>query len=183
MALPVSDASAPRSAQKMVRLLTLIFVGLIATGCGESEPPVVEKVRVSPKDRFEDVIKESGEIAFFGWDGMEYNGGAHFRLTFQQEGKVNLDTLGYNFVFAYGTFRFEGDSLIAIKFDRIKEAPPDNIRGYKEDWPLLRLSELDGHLRIHREDGETAWHLDWPLYPEITGNLWPISASTQNAEQ
>ncbi len=137
---------------------------------------------VSPRLHLERLIEERGEVTFYGWNGMEHNGSAHFHLTFQQERKVKLDTLGYNFVFAHGSFRFEGDSLIGITFDRI-DAPPDNMPGYKDDWPLLRLSESDGHLRIHREDGETAWHLDWPLYPEITEDLWPVSASSQNAEQ
>jgi len=160
----------------------LICALLINSGCRESAPPVIDEATVVPSVRLEELIEENGEVTFYGWNGMEYNGGAHFRLTFQKERKVKLDTLGYNFVFAHGSFRFEGDSLVDITFDRV-DAPPDNVAGYKDDWPLLRLSDLDGHLRIHREDGETAWHLDWPLYSEITEDLWPVSASTQNTEQ
>ena len=112
---------------------------------------------------------------------MQHNGGAHFRLTFQKERKVKLDTLGYNFVFAHGSFRWEEDSLIDITFDQI-DAPEGDRLGYTIDWPSLRLTELEGHLLVHREDGSAAWHIDWPLYPEITEDLWPASAPTKSAE-
>jgi hypothetical protein len=154
---------------------------LITSGCRESELPVTEEVKASPRVRLERLIEESGEVTFYGWNGMQHNGGAHFRLTFQKESKVKLDTLGYNFVFAHGVFRLEEDSLIDIAFDQI-DAPPTDRPGYTADWPLLRLTESEGHLLIHREDGKTAWHIDWPLYPEITGDLWPVSASTRSEQ-
>ncbi|WP_435894698.1 hypothetical protein [Oceaniferula spumae] len=130
----------------------------------------------------ERMIKENGEVTFHGWNGMERNHTAHFRLTFQKEGKVNLDTMGYNFVFAHGSFRLKDDSLLDITFDQI-DAPEIDKRGYTTDWPTLRLTESEGRLQIHREDGSTAWHLDWPLYPMITRDLWPVSTLTNNAEQ
>lgn len=155
---------------------------LIASGCRESELPVTEDVKVSPGVHLERWIEESGEVTFYGWNGMQHNEGAHFCLTFQKENKVKLDTLGYNFVFASGGFRLEEDSLIHIVFDQT-DAPLSDRPGYTTDWPLLRLTESEGHLRIHREDGKTAWHLDWPLYPEITGDLWPVSASIRSDEE
>ena len=160
---------------------------LITSGCRESDLPVTKEVLVakevkaSPKVRLERLIEESGEVTFFGWSGRKHNEGAHFRLTFQKESKVKLDTLGYNFVFAYGSFRLKDDSLIDIAFDQI-DAPSADKPGYAADWPLLRLTESGGHLMIHREDGKTAWHMDWPLYPQVTGDLWPISASAKSAE-
>ena len=75
---------------------------LITSGCRESELFVTEEVNESPRARLERLIEESSEVTFYGWNGMEHNGGAHFHLTFQKESKVKLDTLGYNFVFAHG---------------------------------------------------------------------------------
>lgn len=145
--------------------------------------PVIDEVKVSPTVRLEGLIAESGEVTFYGWNGMEHNtGGAHFRLTFQKERKVKLDTLGYNFVFAHGSYRFEEDSLIDITFDQI-DAPESDKVGYTTEWPSLRLTESEGRFLIHRVDGVTGWHLDWPLYPDITGDLWPVSSTTRNAEQ
>lgn len=138
---------------------------------------MTDEVKVSPAHRLEELIDESYEVIFYGWNGMHHNGGAHFRLTFQNERKVKLDTLGYNFVFAHGSYRFEGDSLIDITFDQV-DGPSTDRPGYTEDWPLLRLTESEGRLLIHREDGKTAWHINWPLYPEIIGDLWPVSTST-----
>ena len=141
-----------------------------------------DEVKVAPRVPLERLIEENGELVFYGWNGVEHNGGAHFRLIFQKEGKVKLDALGYNFVFAHGSFRLGEDSLIDINFVRI-DAPELDRLGYTTEWPSLRLTELEGRLLIHREDGGTAWHIDWPLYPEIVGDLWPVSASTQTAEQ
>ncbi|MGB3117604.1 MAG: hypothetical protein WBE58_02200 [Verrucomicrobiales bacterium] len=169
------------SANKVKTRSILICALLINSGCGESAPPVIDEVKVSPTVRLEGLIEESGEVTFYGWNGMEHNGGAHFRLTFQKDRRVKLDTLGYNFVFAHGSYRFEGDSLIDITFEQI-DAPESDKVGYTTDWPSLRLTESEGRLLIHREDGGAAWHIDWPLYPEITGNLWPVSTSTRNAE-
>ena len=132
--------------------------------------------------RLERLIEDSREVTFYGWNGMQHNEGAHFRLTFQKEGKVKLDTLGYNFVGAYGSYRLEKGALIQIAFTGI-DAPKSDKTGYTTDWPVLRLSELDGRFLIHRADGSAAWHLGWPLYPQIMGDLWPASTAMERADQ
>ncbi len=166
----------------MYTRLILICALLIISGCRESDAPVSDDAELSPEICIERLIEERGEITFYGWNGMEHNCGAHFRLTFMKERKVKLDTLGYNFVFAHGSFDVEGDSLINITFDNINAPELDKLE-YTTNWPSLRLTKYESRLLIHREDGATAWHIDWPLYPEITGDLWPISASIRNTEQ
>jgi hypothetical protein len=168
----------PRRAQTMRSLLVALLPALV--GCREDYPPSAAEGEVSAGLRLERQIESGGDITFNGWNGRNCNLGAHFRLSFMRGHRVRLDTLGYNFVWASGHYRVEDGSRIVIVFERHDASKRDAL-GYEANWPMLRIKESRGYFHLYREDGKRAWHLDWPLYPEIMQDLWPLRVTIQGA--
>lgn len=143
-------------------------------GC-RSAPPEKEEKNDSVKYYFEKYVEQEGSVVFNGWNGEGVKDGNHFRLRFLNNKSVTLDMLGVNFVNISGEYNFTSDELIEIRFMK-SDLPKSSERGYTIDWPLLRLEKQSDYFLIYRDDGKTAWHLDWPLPNSVAENVWPARA-------
>ena len=161
--------------------LAFTFGLLFISGCRDAAVLEGEE-NTSPRTHLERLIRKSGEVRFYAWNGTQHNQSAYFHMSFLKDNNVELEIFGYNVDFVSGSYSFVDDATIKITFNRY-DAPPDTELGYTNDWPLLRLREEGGDLLISRDDGKPAWHINWPLYPEIVDDVWPARTLTENTEQ
>ena len=159
----------------MVMRATFFVFILVISGCRKHKALRTQDVKIKAEVQLARALEKHEKLVFYGWNGERNNGGCHFRINFLKGGKVAIDILGYNFDMLSGTYCFNDDGSMKISFNRF-DVPESSKLEYTTNWPLLKLSQDRGDLLLQRADGETAWHIDWPLHPSVVQNVWPARA-------